>query len=58
MKLILVIIAAVCGIGWFLSWVGGRAIILYMLGKNYAPPTDEELKACVNAVILKTLHLI
>lgn len=57
MKLILVIIAAVCGIKWFFSWVGGRAIVLYMLGKGYTPPTDEELKACVMEVLRRTFHL-
>lgn len=54
---ILTIIAAVCAVKWMIYRVSFMALTMYMLGKEYTPPADEELKACMEVVIRRSLGL-
>ena len=42
MKILLSIATSICALGWFLSYVGGLALLRYMEDKNYEMPTKEE----------------
>ena len=42
MKILLSIATGICALGWFLSYVGGLALLRYMEDKNYEMPTKEE----------------
>lgn len=57
MATVFAIAAAVCAVGWLKTMIGLRAIILYMEGKKYAPPTPEELKACCTVAVRRTFGL-
>lgn len=46
MKIVLAVIAIVCGIGWLKSRISTHALILYLLGKEYTPPSKAEMEAC------------
>ena len=38
MKILLLIAIGICALGWFLSYVGGLALLRYMEDKNYEMP--------------------
>lgn len=57
MVIILAAIAAAFGIGWLKDAVGIRALLLYMHGKGYTPPTNEELRACCDAAARRMFGL-
>ena len=49
--------AIICGLGWLNEAIGLRAILLYMLGKKYTPPTRKELKACCRVAVRRMFGL-
>ena len=49
--------AIICGLGWLREAIGLRAILLYMHGKRYTPPTEEELKACCRVAVRRMFGL-
>jgi len=40
------IVAIICAVGWFLSWIRALTLICFLDEKNYTLPTEQELKAC------------
>ena len=44
-------------IGWLFYWTGSAALAKYMKDKGYAPPSDEEMKACCIYIWKKVLHI-
>lgn len=56
-EVILAIIAVVCAIKWFCYRVSFAALHMYILAKEYTPPTEEELKACMLEVVRRTLRI-
>lgn len=42
MAIVFAVIAAICGIGWFVRWVNTMALIMYLIEKGYPTPTKEE----------------
>lgn len=57
LSVIFAIIAIVCAIGWLCYWVSFAALYMYILAKEYTPPTEEELKVCISEVVKRTLKL-
>lgn len=57
LTVIFAIAAIACGIGWFCCWVSCAAMIMYMIGKGYTLPTDEEQGACIKEVLLRTFRI-
>ena len=55
--IIFAIIAVVCAVKWLCYYVSFAALYMYLLGKEYTPPTEEELKACIREVVRKTLGI-
>lgn len=56
-SVILLIAAVICAIGWLCQWIGTAALTMYMLEKQYMPPTDSELKAYITKVWMKVLKI-
>ena len=54
---ILAITSVVCAAGWLCQWVGSAALAIFMLEKQYTPPTDAELRMCISRVWLRLLHI-
>lgn len=53
----LIVSTVICAWNWGIYLVGGRALILFMRQKNYTPPTDTELKTCVDEVLAEMLRI-
>lgn len=53
--IVFAVAAVICGIGWLCYWVSTAALIMYMIGKEYTLPTDEELRACTAEVIRRKI---
>lgn len=51
------VIAVICAFGWLNRWVGCAALAMYIASKEYTPPTDEELRACLAEVWRRVLTL-
>ena len=47
---ILAVTTVICAVGWLNRWVCCTAWIMYVVGKDYTLPTDEELRACLMEV--------
>lgn len=47
----------VSSVGWLCYWVASAALTKYIKDKGYAPPSDEEMKACCSYVLKKLLHV-
>lgn len=50
LSIVLGLIAAVCAAGWFFSRLTVKIILCYMKEKDYAPPTNAEVKTCTRKV--------
>lgn len=54
MKYIIVLLAialVLCASKWLAYWTSSAALLLYIQGKGYTLPSDEEMKACMKAAI-------
>lgn len=49
--ILLVIALVVCASKWLSYWISSAALLLYIQGKEYTLPSEEEMKACMKAVI-------
>ncbi len=54
---ILLILTAVCAIGWLCYWVSFAALTMYMIGKEYTLPSDSEIRECMKEVVLRLFKL-
>lgn len=55
--IVLIVIAAICGFGWLRNRIGLKAMIVYLLAKEYVPPTDAELHVCCEEAIKRMFGL-
>ena len=55
MTVVLIVLFLVCANGWFRYWLGCASLALFIAGKEYTPPTDEELEACKAEVLKRIL---
>lgn len=53
---ILFIACVIVSIGWLKNKIGLLALTAYITKKGYAPPSDEETKACTDYVVKNLLH--
>lgn len=49
--IVFAVVAMVCGVGWLCYWLSTASLIMYIIGKEYTLPTDEEWKACMDEVV-------
>ena len=54
---ILAAAALVCAFGWLNRCVCCASLLMYMQGKGYTLPTEEESKACLTEAWLRTLGI-
>lgn len=57
MYVVLIIGILVCGFGWLINWVALASMVLFMHGKGYMLPTEEESKACLKEVWFRVLKI-
>lgn len=57
LAIVFAIAAAICAIGWLCYWISCAAMLMYMIGKGYTLPTDEEQRACIREVAIRTFRL-
>lgn len=55
--IVFAVAAAICGIGWLSYWLCTASLVMYMIGKEYTLPTDEEWRACMIEVIKRKIKL-
>lgn len=51
------VVAIICAAGWLCNRMGCMALIMYIQGKDYTLPTDEELKACMTEVVRRMFRV-
>lgn len=54
MLLVIFVIAAICGIGWFNAWLARMALCMHLVVKNYTPPTNQEMEAYIKEILRRT----
>lgn len=57
LTIILAVTTAICAIGWLNRWVCCAALVMYIAGKNYTLPSEEETRACCTEVWNHLLHI-
>ena len=40
------IVAAICGFGWFMTYVVALALLYYMKEKGYIAPNEADMRRC------------
>lgn len=53
---VLCIACTIFAIGWIKNKIGLLTLTAYIIKKGYAPPSDEETKACTDYVVKNLLH--
>lgn len=53
---ILIIACIIFASGWLRNKLGLLTLTAYITKKGYAPPSDEETKACTDYVVKNLLH--
>lgn len=56
LAVILSIACIILTIGWIKNKIGLLTLTAYITKKGYAPPSDEETKACTDYVVKNLLH--
>lgn len=51
------VVAGYCAMKWLSYRVGYMAILLWIEGKEYTPPSSSEMDACIREVVRRTFGL-